>query len=91
MYPYLTKGLFTRMTANFVSALDLFLEDELEDTLVSEMSIDTYGKILGGSDHSAKSNLVQPLMENRRKQEIAKILLEQQKLHATKNHRIGPL
>ena len=29
------------MTANFVSALDLFLEDELEDTLVSEMSIDT--------------------------------------------------
>ena len=29
------------MTANFVSALDLFLEDELEDTLVSGMSIDT--------------------------------------------------
>ena len=33
------------MTANSVSGL--------EDTLVTEMSIDTYGKFLGGSDHSA--------------------------------------
>lgn len=80
MYPYLTKGLFTRMTANFVSALDLFLEDELEDTLVSEMSIDTYGKILGGSDHSAKSNLVQPLMENRRKNQLSDQLELQRRL-----------
>ena len=80
MYPYLTKGLFTRMTANFVSALDLFLEDELEDTLVSEMSIDTYGKILGGSDHSAKSNLVQPLMENRRKNQLSDQLKLQRRL-----------
>jgi len=80
MYPYLTKGLFTRMTANFVSALDLFLEDELEDTLVSEMSIDTYGKILGGSDHCAKSNLVQPLMENRRKNQLSDQLELQRRL-----------
>lgn len=68
------------MTANFVSALDLFLEDELEDTLVSEMSIDTYGKILGGSDHSAKSNLVQPLMENRRKNQLSDQLELQRRL-----------
>ena len=47
------KGLFTRMTANSVSALDLVLGDDLEDKLVPEMSIDTFGRIQGGSDHSA--------------------------------------
>ena len=36
-----------------MSALDLVLEDDKEDFLVTEMSIDTFGKILGGSDHSA--------------------------------------
>ena len=41
------------MTANSVSALDLVLEDDLEDKLVLAMSIDTYGRILGGNDHSA--------------------------------------
>ena len=41
------------MTTNSVSALDLVLEDDLEDKLVQEMSIDTFGRILGGSDHSA--------------------------------------
>ena len=41
------------MTANAVSALDLVLEDDLEDKLVPEMSIDSFGRILGGSDHSA--------------------------------------
>ena len=46
------EGLFTRMTANSVSALDLVLEDDLEDKLVLAMSIDTYGRSLGGSDHS---------------------------------------
>ena len=30
------KGLFTKMTANLVSALDLILEDDLEDKLVSQ-------------------------------------------------------
>ena len=47
------KGLFTQITHNSVSALDLVLEDDKEDFLVTEMSIDTFGKILGGSDHSA--------------------------------------
>ena len=47
------EGLFTRLTANSVSALDLVLEDDVEDKLVVAMSIDTYGRILGGSDHSA--------------------------------------
>ena len=47
------KGLFTRITHNSVSALDLVLEDGTGDPLVSEMSIDTFGDILGGSDHSA--------------------------------------
>ena len=41
------------MTTNSVSALDLVLEDDLEDKLVQEMSIDTFGRILGGSYHSA--------------------------------------
>ena len=30
------EGLFTKMTANLVSALDLVLEDDLEDKLVSQ-------------------------------------------------------
>jgi len=47
------KGLFTRIANNSVAALDLVLEDNREDPLVTEMSIDTYGEILGGSDHSA--------------------------------------
>ena len=47
------EGLFTRMTANSVSALDLVLEDDLEDKSMLAMSIDTYGRILGGSDDSA--------------------------------------
>ncbi len=47
------EGVFTRMTANSVSALDLVIEDDREDKLVLAMSIDTYGRILGGSDHSA--------------------------------------
>jgi len=47
------KGLFTRITNNSVSALDLVLEDDKDVPLVTEMSIDTFGEILGGSDHSA--------------------------------------
>ena len=47
------KGLFTRITHNSVSALDLVLEDDKDDPLVTEMSIDTFGEILGGNDHSA--------------------------------------
>ena len=47
------KGLFTQITHNSLSALDLVLEDDKEGFLVTEMSIDTFGKILGGSDHSA--------------------------------------
>ena len=47
------KGLFTRITQNSVSALDLVLEECANDPLVTEMSIDTFGEILGGSDHSA--------------------------------------
>jgi hypothetical protein len=47
------KGLFTRITNNSVAALDLVLEDDREVPLVTEMSIDTFGEILGGSDHSA--------------------------------------
>ena len=33
--------------------MDLVLEDGTDDPLVTEMSIDTFGEILGGSDHSA--------------------------------------
>ena len=36
-----------------MSALDLVLEDDKDVPLVTEMSIDTFGEILGGSDHSA--------------------------------------
>ena len=46
------KGLFTWITHNSVSALDLVLEDDTDDLLVTEMSKETFGEILGGSDHS---------------------------------------
>ena len=36
-----------------MSALDLVVEDGADDPLVTEMSIDTFREILGGSDHSA--------------------------------------
>ena len=47
------KGLFTRITTNSMSILDLVLEDTSDDQVVDTLEIDEYGDVLGGSDHAA--------------------------------------
>ena len=50
--PVRCKGVFTRITSNSMSILDLVLENNA-DQLVEKLEIDEYNDVLGGSDHAA--------------------------------------
>jgi len=50
--PVRCTGVFTRITSNSMSILDLVLENNA-DQLVDKLEIDEYNDVLGGSDHAA--------------------------------------